>query len=51
MFFVRNFISLATVRNGSICMGAFGSGGVLKIVCAADTAAVQLEWVRRREGW
>lgn len=51
MFFVRNFNSLATVLNGSLDMGAFASGaGALKMCCAAETAAAQEDWLRRREG-
>lgn len=51
MFFVRNLSSFATVRKGSICIGARGSGVALNIFCAAVTAAAQLDWLRHRGGW
>jgi hypothetical protein len=47
MFPVRNFISRATVWNGSIFIGASG-GGLLIMFCATFTAAAQDDWFRRR---
>jgi hypothetical protein len=47
MFPVKNFISRATVWNGSIFIGASG-GGLLMMFCATLTAAAQEDWSRRR---
>jgi hypothetical protein len=47
MFFVRNFISFATVRRGSIAIGEVGSGPLLKSCFAADTAAAMFDWFLR----
>jgi hypothetical protein len=44
---VKNFISLATVWNGSIFIGASG-GGLLMTFCATLTAAAHEDWFRRR---
>jgi hypothetical protein len=44
---VKNFISLATVWNGSILIGASG-GGLLMTFCATLTAAAHEDWFRRR---
>lgn len=47
MFPVKNFISLATVWNGSILIGASG-GGLLMTFCATLYAAAHDDWFRRR---
>jgi hypothetical protein len=52
IFFVKNFNSWATMRNGSTEMPGGGFGKPFEInVCAADTAAPKGEAFFLRDGW